>query len=269
MSRKFKIFNNILSIVAPILLIATVIVFISYGWYVKRQQTANIDASTKNVAIEYTFDDDESKNVVNYTVSNLSFFDIDSTDENKIELIYLSSMAVSLTLNLKNNSSNNVTYKITFNSLKDVIKETIDDEEVTKSIAYIGCLFYDLESIPNTVTKIEDILELEDTGVTYISDDTKYIATYDSGSDPNNLVLLEPDDDIEIKMYLFGIQEIDEAKNDDFLYEEVTENNVTTKKLKTYSFSLTIESIPVGDEVITEVDTNTDSNESQGDNTQG
>lgn len=253
MNKKIRIFSTILSVVTPILLVATVVVIISYGWYIKTQQTANIDASTKNVAIEYTFDEDETKNVVNYTVSNLAFFDMDSTDENKIELKYLSTMAVSLDITLKNNSSNNVTYKLTFESLKDVLTETVDNVETTKSIAYVACLFYDITSIPNSVSAIDEIMDLEDDGVTYTDDSTHFIASYDSAYDEEDLILLAPDDDITLRMYLFGVQEIDSAKNDDFLYEEVTENNETIKRLRTYSFSLTIESVPIGDEVVTEV----------------
>ncbi len=246
--KKFRIMSSILSIVAPLMMLTTIIVFISYGWYIKRQQTANIDATTKNVAVEYTFYSDETKNVLNYTVSNLVFFDEDSNVESKkIELKYLSNMAVLMTINLKNNSENDITYKLTFESAKDV---TLDDEKNVTSKAYISCLFYNLENIPSTVSTVKGIRELEQDGVTYSNTDTQFKAEYDSGYDESNLIKLAPEAEKTISIYLFGVQEIDSAKNDDFLYELNSNNE---KVLKDYLFSLTILSVPVGDVEVSEV----------------
>ncbi len=240
MNKKLKIFQIIISIVTPILLVTSVVLIITFGWYIKKQQTANINATTKNVSIEYTFDGDEETNVVNYTVSNLVFFDVDSTDENKIELKYLPTMAVKLELNLKNNSTNDVTYKITFESVKQIATETVSNETVDKSIAYIDCLFYDITSIPNTVTTVSGIKSLTQNGVTYTNTSSTETnrAEYDSGVlDPK--IVLEPEDDITITMYIYGVQEIDDAKNSDFLYDE-------NGDLRDYAFSLTIEATPQG-----------------------
>ncbi len=245
MKTKLKIFNSILSIIAPILLIVVVVFSISYAWYTNRQQIANIDATTKNVAVEYTFDKDTEKNVLNYSVSNIAFFDADSEDENKIELKYLPSMAVKLTLKLKNNSSNNISYKITFDSLKDVLTEKVEGETVNKSIAYIDCLFYDVEKLnleDASLTTVNSIKDLDQDGIEYASNDTKASAIVDS-SKYEEAIVLAKDAAVTVDMYLYGVQEIDSADSDDFLYE--TKNNVKT--LKSYDFTLTIESIPLGE----------------------
>ena len=64
--------------------------------------------------------------------------------------------------------------------------------------------------------------------------------------DEDDLILLAPNAEVSIDIYLFGVQEIDSASNDDFLYDD-------EKELRDYLFSLTISSVPVGDEVVTEV----------------
>ncbi len=241
MKNKLKIIQIILAIVTPILLVSTVVVIIVFGWYIKRQQTANIDATTKNVSVEYSFNDDDEKNVVNYNVKKLVFFDTDSTDENKIELKYLDLMAIKLNLKLKNNSSNDITYKITFESEKQIVSETVEDETVNKSIAYVDCVFYNIKNIPNTVTTVEGIKSLTQDGVSYVNTEetTTNKAIYDSSSISPS-VLLEKEDDVTISLYIYGVQEKDGAKNDDFLYDE-------NGDLVHYSFSLTIEAVPQGE----------------------
>ena len=260
MKKKLNILNLILSIVAPIALITVVVISIVFGWYTNRQQVANIDATTKNVAVEYTFDNDTEKNVLNYTVNNLAFFDIDSNDEdnNKIELRYLPVMAVKLTLKLKNNSSNNINYKITFESTKEIEKDKTDTTKKT-SIAYVDCLFYNVSGInpaSTTFTTVESIKGATQAGITYTNVTnanattsnpftTTSKAVRDSAGLATGKELAPTDDPVTVDMYIYGVQEIDSAKNDDFLY-----NN--DKSLKSYNFSLTIESIPLGETQVLE-----------------
>ena len=247
MKNKSRIISNILSIFAPALFVVAVAITVIFGWYINTQQVANIDATTKNVAVEYTFDGGSEKNVLNYTVDNLAFFDADSTDDDLIELKYLPTMAIKLTLKLKNNSTNNINYTVTFESAKDIVFDPNDDT-VKKSVAYIDCLFYeDLDTTDMTTTSfttVNSIKDAEQDGITYENTSTsatsKAICASSSYSTP---VILEPEDETTLVMYLYGVQEIDNAKNDDFLYE--TNNGV--KSLKQYAFSITIESIPLGD----------------------
>lgn len=259
---KKKTIYNILGIAVPILLVASIVLAITYGWYVKRQQTADINATTKNVAIEYTFDDDTTKNVVDYNVKHIAFFDVDSTDVNKIELKYLPTMAVKLELKLTNKSSNDVSYKITFESTKEFVSETVGGNTVKKSIAYMDCLFYDITNIPSSVTTVNGIKALSQEGVTYTNtpSSTTNKAEYDSSALTTPLVLApESETPVTLVMYIYGVQEQDNALNDDFLYSYETENEVVTKKLRRYQFSLTIESIPIGEVEVVENGTNNNS----------
>ncbi len=120
--QKLKKFSLILSLIAPVLLVAATATVVIFAWYVSMIQTGEIDASTKNLAIEYTFDNNTKKNQTKYTVKNLAFFDVDSTNE----VSYIEDMATKLTINLKNNSSSSVKYTIIFQANKTILKN--DDE---------------------------------------------------------------------------------------------------------------------------------------------
>ena len=120
--QKLKKFSLILSLIAPVLLVAATATVVIFAWYVSMIQTGEIDASTKNLAIEYTFDNNTKKNQTKYTVKNLAFFDVDSTNE----VSYIEAMATKLTINLKNNSSSSVKYTIIFQANKTILKN--DDE---------------------------------------------------------------------------------------------------------------------------------------------
>ena len=94
---KMKIFKLIMSISVPILLLGATISLIVLAWYVSMIQTGEIDATTKNLVVEYSFNKDTAVNKKTYTVRNLAFFDTDSESETS----YLSSMAVKLEIKLK------------------------------------------------------------------------------------------------------------------------------------------------------------------------
>jgi hypothetical protein len=91
MKDRRQLIYRILIIAMP-LLIALVAIPMIYGWYVKVIRTGKIDGSTKNVSINYNFNDGRRKstNSLTYTIDNLAFFDIDSEDETS----YFNSMAV-------------------------------------------------------------------------------------------------------------------------------------------------------------------------------
>ena len=226
--KKSKIINLIISIAAPILLVTAVVLIISYGWYVRKQQIATIDANAKNLAIDYTFDSDQETNKITYDVKNLVFFDNDS----EFEYQYLSDMAVKLEINLTNKSSNPVSYKITFNSTKIVTPAEGDPT----SIAYVDCIFNSIPAISSDIKTI-DTARVDSTTVTYTNSDTDRTAVYDSGE-----VTLAAGASLTapIVLYLYGIQEIDLALNEPFLYVN------STTLVDSYVFTLTIESVPVG-----------------------
>jgi len=243
--KKSKIINLIISIAAPILLVTAVVLIVSYGWYVRKQQIATIDANAKNLAIDYTFDSDQEKNKITYDVKNLVFFDNDS----EFEYQYLSDMAVKLEINLTNKSSNPVSYKITFNSTKIVTHA----EGESTSIAYVDCIFNSIPAISSDIKTI-DTARKNSTTVTYTNSETDRTAVYDSGEVTlaDGASLSAP-----IVLYLYGIQEIDLALNEPFLYVN------STTLVDSYLFTLTIESVPVG-AVEEEENSETPANNNQG-----
>ncbi len=244
---KMSRMNFILLVIAPIILAATVAVIV-YAWYINNGLTGQIDATTKNVAIEYTFDGKQAtKNTSRYAVSNMVFFDVEAEEE----LQYIDDMAVRLDINLINKSSNDASYIITFTSTKQVTTENNTDI----SIAYVDCLFdVDLNHFTSAET-ISDIKETAVSGYTYTTSTsggvTKVIATKNSKdaslSDMKPAGTTDPvdGDKVTVSLYIFGVQEIFSAKNDDFIYNA----NGTPR---TYTFTLTIETIPQGEATVTE-----------------
>ena len=130
--KALKIIRRLLPIFAPLLLLAATASVVVVAWYVSIIQTGEIDATTKNVAIEYVFNKEVLKNQTSYTVKNLAFFDEDSTDE----IDYIEPMAVKLSIKLRNNSSNNIKYTIIFQSEKTIVKDSTYSEITVTSSNY-------------------------------------------------------------------------------------------------------------------------------------
>lgn len=195
----------ILSITAIVILVISTIV---YAWYTNTDRVnQEIDGSTDDIVLDYNINNEEVTTTP-YTISNLTFFDID----NENELKYLSSMAVCLELNITNYSKNAVDVTVSFDSVKQEKK----DGETVISNAYVqGIVSTKEEAFPVTIDK------------TKISD---YIVT--SGNVSN----LEQNKSTTIYIYLFGVQMVDSATNEDFLYEIIDGNKIYTK----YDFTITI-----------------------------
>ena len=214
-----NILKKFMPIIAPILLLSITASIVVVAWYVSIIQTGEIDATTKNVALEYVFDNGILKNQTRYTVKNLAFFDVDSEDE----LEYIEPMAVKLSLKLKNNSSNKLKYTIIFQSEKSILKEDtysaaivngnnykelVDNGEIyvrseqepykytlvtattyqegtyykkdDKSIAYIDCVF-DINT--QNATVINDLKNIKPAGTTYENTLKKVTASIVSQTD--------------------------------------------------------------------------------------
>lgn len=196
----------ILSITAIVILVISTIV---YAWYTNTDRVnQEIDGSTDDIVLDYNINNEETT-TTSYTISNLTFFDID----NKNELKYLSSMAVCLELNITNYSKSTVDVTVSFYSNKQEKK----DGETVISNAYVQGI----------VSKSKNDF-LVTTDKTTIND---YIVPSDKISN------LEKNDSTIIYIYLFGVQTNDSATNEDFLYEIKNGNKTYTK----YDFTITIE----------------------------
>ena len=206
-----------------VVLLFTVLVSISYGWYTNTSLIGKIDAETKNVSFSYKLNGSES-NIVKYQVDNLAFFDVDS----EAELKYFEEMHTVIKIELENFSSDEVSYYLEFESEKSYM---YDESDEPISIAYITGFFTESEELDLTAkTSIADFLN-ED----YLSSDI-YTTTY------NSSVNLEINDGSNagakktIYLHLIGVQEVDKATND-FLYDNQG-NRIE------YQFKLTVHSEP-------------------------
>ena len=136
-----KIFNNLFKTgILSLVLMFSVLVSITYGWYTNTSMIGKIDAETKNVSFSYKLNGSES-NIVNYQVENLAFFDVDAEDELK----YLQSMHTVIKIELENFSSDEVSYYIQLESKKSYMYDEDDEDPI--SVAYIAGFFTETETI--------------------------------------------------------------------------------------------------------------------------
>ena len=234
---KLNIVFFVLAILAPIL-IAGIAIGVIRAWYTNVIQTGDLDATTKNMSIKYTINNSE-ENITSYNnISNLVFFDSNSENEGP----YLNSMSFHIELSLTNNSSDEVSYTIKLESTKTVLKDD-DDNEISK--AYVACV-YDSTAVDTTGHKTVDSYLVNNqatqaTGVTYENATTSFTATKESTSN------LAVNGNVKVQLYIFGIQDIDPALSQDFLYTDITKADT-----RTYNFKLTIIAEPKGSPVVTE-----------------
>lgn len=245
MKNKLNIILLSLSILASVVIIFITISMVR-AWYTNAIQTGDINAETKELSIKYQLNEG-SENIVEYkNITNLAFFDNTSDKEGK----YLRTMAFKIDIDLENNSTDNVSYEIKFESTKTIKKDSSNNEI---SIAYAACVFDNVSD--DAKTAVNDYLF----GVT----DTDYEITYSYNSVPTfeaskksagtNYLLAKANatgthqDDYKtrVTLYVFGIQEVDSAANEDFLYKA---NGDT----ESYQFTLSIIANPVGSVVVTE-----------------
>lgn len=239
--KKSALLLKILYIVTPLLMVFTTVVLI-YAWYTNTLRTGEIDATTKNFAIEYTFDDDTEKNVSTYTVKNLAFFDYDATEESQ----FLEGEAVSLLINLKNTSDSDLNYTITFKATKTVVTGTNPETSAieVQSVAYVGALL-DFTGVGTTYDSIKarydaDTENTNYTGVDYDATDASNTNTLEVKT--TGTITSGVTDDLTL--YLFGIQEIDGATNPQFIYNGTN--------LRSYTFELTIYAEPISNSTVEE-----------------
>ena len=240
-SKRAKILTVILSMILPVLLIVTIISVVN-AWYTNVLQTGEINASTQNLAIKYKINN-STENVLTYNITNLVFFDADSTSEGQ----YLEDMAFEISLDLENNSSVDVNYKIIFDSTKTVV--TSNDVETSK--AYAACIFDDVTKDTTGHQTVNSYMADVENELTYSNTTTAFKATKIGSS------ILPKKDETDatanktnIKLYVFGIQDIDSASSDDFLYNG---NKETTRR---YTFTITIVAEPNGTPDVSEDNNN-------------
>lgn len=249
---KLNIILLSLSILASVVIIFITISMVR-AWYTNAIQTGEINAETKELSIKYQLNEG-SENVVTYEISNLAFFDPNSGYEGK----YLRHMAFKIDIDLENNSSDTVSYEIKFESIKTYTK---DEGNNNISIAYAACIFDDVEDDNNDTVDdyfVDKVATAQNPyEITYVYGDT-YSAFESSkkSQDTANLVAKEKVTELNpnayktrVTLYVFGIQEVDSAANEDFLYTDSTKADT-----RTYNFTLSIIANPVGSAVVEEIE---------------
>ena len=206
-------------ILTPILLLGVTITII-VAWYTNTHKIGNIEGDTSDNVISYTLND-KLLNVTDYTVSNLTFFDIDNSNETKyfldmvtvvkIEIENVTNNELNLTLDYSytpkyqysitsdNKTSN--TFNTTLPSGMTAISEAYCYGFITKDILYEN-------NIENTKTISENIKD------------------YSSKISPNEKI--SGNETKTYYLYLFGVQTV-KSSNNDFLKEK-------------YNFTLKIQS---------------------------
>ena len=242
-NKKIHIMLVVLSILTPVLVLGLAIGLIT-AWYTNVIQTGDINASTKNVSIIYTINDRTEENETTYSITNLAFFDADSEKEGK----YLEDMSCKIRLNITNNSSDSVKYTIRFESDKFTSPST----GTVTSRAYAACVFDDVTKDTSNHKTVNSYLvnsETQTAEITYYKEaetNTKYVA------EKKVLTILPSNGSSYVDLYVFGIQDLDGAKSEDFLY-----TNIQKTSTRSYQFRLSIIAEPQGSPIITENTTTT------------
>lgn len=178
----------ILTAVLSLAAIAVVSIGIVFAWFLARTNTQPIDFSTDGIVFSYKINDDK-ENVSSYDVTNVVFFDADSTSEG--EFFY--DMACVVKVEYENVCNAKIDINLTFNPLQEETGAHLDalitGEEITKA---------QTEGL-DTVDSIVSALAQEDhTNRTF------------------TLSQLEKGDKGVIYVYLYGVQPVDNSNNDFF-----------------------------------------------------
>ncbi|MGM9969089.1 MAG: hypothetical protein ACI35S_01695 [Anaeroplasma sp.] len=214
--------NNTFKLIISFIAFVIVVVSLSftYAWYTNTTKIGRLDAETKDIAFTYQLNDGDV-NITKYDVENLTFFDIDNSEELK----FLNDMHTVIKLNIKNYSSDIIDYKISFECSKEEKKQN----DIIVSRAYIVGFITTSKSLSidddgtNTISTYIHTNE-DETNEKYIS---SFIGSLQKSTGSNT------DCEVELYLHLLGVQDIDTASND-FLF------NSNGTKVE-YSFILSIE----------------------------
>ena len=200
----------------------------TFAWYTYTSKIGKIDADTKDIAFTYTFNDSTEININSYSITNLTFFDIDDP----YELKYFNDMHTVIKLDIENYSSDIIDYTIDFSTEISEIKDK-DGENISRAYV-IGFI------------TTSDTISITDDGNNSISNyiqgnknesGTTFSSSY-KNSDTNPLEISNGSNQnssgVTLYLHLLGVQEIDTANNDFLFYKNVAVS---------YKFTLTIKAV--------------------------
>ncbi|MBE6136913.1 MAG: hypothetical protein E7176_00765 [Erysipelotrichaceae bacterium] len=188
--------NSIAIIIGALSLVIVVASVIIYAWYVNVNKVGHIDAQTDGIVLTYKIDD-EYNSSNKYNIDNLAFFDIDNASETK----YFKEMATKIKINLENKGNDSVTASIA--SSNTPIKVYALDGITEESVAYAKVIF----STSSELTYSEN-------------ESNTVLSEYITGNESISNIEIAPKGEATIYAYVFGVQEIDSASNEQFLNSE-------------------------------------------------
>ena len=230
-----------LVIVCPIVL-AVVCAGAVFGWYTHIEQVGELHGDTSNVNLHYYINDSEKLNPSTLSVSYITFFDIDAPKETR----FLNDMCNEINLDITNKASSEADISIKLEAAK-VVKEEGGN---VVSRAYVGAIgSFSTTPITGTIGTDTTIVSkmatsvTDGVGFTYINNETVFSCEYTCS--------LAKDATInDLKFFVFGVQDIDDASLADFYYQEGS-----TTETRTYAFKITLKSVTKGDATVEDITT--------------
>lgn len=185
--------KKLIAIIGLTILLITASVSLIYAWYINTNKVGHIDAQSDGIVLVYKLNGEYNK-TNEYSINNLVFFDIDNKKETK----YFKSMAYKIEILLENKGTKDVVVSLT--STNTSIMQYESDSSTEASNAYADVIF--------TEEKIAD----------YSNDSLATVySEYIEGNEEISNILVSAGQAKTIYAYVFGVQEMDNAKNEDFL----------------------------------------------------
>lgn len=210
----------LLYILAPILLLGVTITIV-VAWYTNTHKIGNIDGETSDNVISYTLND----SVVNskeYSVSNLTFFDI----KNDNELKYFLDMAIVVKIDVENVTNNPLSFVMEYSY---IIKYLPQSTSTSTTNNFQTTLVLPSTGINSLSTAYCNGFIIEDNKLNEITSKTfsNFLSTMKQKTADITLPAKETK---TFYLYLFGVQEVS-TSNNDFLSESFNFTLTLTSKV--------------------------------------
>ncbi len=187
--------KKLITIIGLALFLIVVSTTVIYAWFINTNKVGHIDAQSDGIVLTYKLNGEYNK-TNEYSIENLVFFDTDNTKETK----YFKNMATKIEIVLENRGSKMITVSLATSNTSIVQYEA--DGSTEASSAYAKVIFSEAEIADYSNTASATIL-------------SEYIV----GNEDIDSIEIDPGQNKTIYAYVFGVQEMDNAKNEDFIKE--------------------------------------------------
>ena len=185
--------KKLIAIIGLTVLFITASVTAIYAWFINTEKVGHIDAQSDGIVLAYKLNGEYNK-TNEYSIDNLAFFDVNNESETK----YFKNMAYRIEIVLENRGSKDVIASLTSSNTSIIQYEADGTTEASKTYAKV----------------IFNEEELAD----YSNDSTATVySEYINGNEDVADILVSVGQFKTIYAYVFGVQEIDNVKSEDFL----------------------------------------------------